>query len=159
MKNALLFPYNTRYWGWTFITLSLIGTIVLMVTQFEPTYLDLKMPALAADTLFSNNRTWFRLIENNIADELFAIIFLLGCIMVGFAKEKKEDEYTALLRLQSLMWSVYFHYSLLILSWLFVYELSFIWVVLGGMFAFWVIFILRFRWVLWKAKNSTLDEQ
>lgn len=158
MKNALLFPYNARYWGWSFLLLSSISAILLVISENGPALLDVNMPALAAETIFSSQRQWFVMHKTNIADELTAVLFIIGGLLIGFAREKQEDEYTTHLRLQSLMWSVYIHYGLLILAWIFIYEFSFYWVLLTGIFMFLLIFILRLRWVMWQSYKTSNDE-
>jgi hypothetical protein len=80
-------------------------------------------------------------------------------MMVGFSKEKNEDEYIANLRLSSLMWAVWVNYALLLLSFIFVYGMGFLHVMIYNMFTVLIIFIGRFNLILFKNKMISADEK
>ena len=80
-------------------------------------------------------------------------------MMVGFSKEKNEDEYIANLRLSSLMWAVWVNYVLLLLCFIFVYGMGFLHVMIYNMFTVLIIFIGRFNLILFKNKMISADEK
>jgi hypothetical protein len=70
--------------------------------------------------------------------------------MVGFSKEKIEDEYIASIRMNALVWAVFVNYSLLIVAFIFIYDLSFLNVMAYNMFTVLLLFIIRFHYLLFK---------
>jgi uncharacterized membrane protein len=98
-------------------------------------------------------------IETNITSTLVGALFIVGAMFVGFAKEKSEDEFIAKLRLSSLLWAVWVNYILLFLSFVFVYGMSFLSVMLYNMFTVLIIFIIRFNYILYKTSKMASDEE
>ena len=79
--------------------------------------------------------------------------------MVGFSKEKQEDEFIAEVRLNSLLWAVAVNYILLLLAFIFVYGTPFLQVMIYNMFTILVIFIARFHYILYKNCKTFSDEK
>jgi hypothetical protein len=79
--------------------------------------------------------------------------------MVGFSKEKNEDEFIANLRLSSLLWAVLVNYGLLLLAFVFVYGFPFLNVMVYNMFTVLIIFIARFNYILHRNSNYKPDEK
>jgi hypothetical protein len=106
------------------------------------------------DDTFSNSETgFFKIIENSIADELAALAIIFGGLLVGFSKEKIEDEYIYKLRKDSLVWAMIFNYAILTLAILFVYDFTFFDVLVFNMFTPIVFFVLRFNFLKRKISN------
>ena len=99
------------------------------------------------------------IITTDITNTLVGVVFILGAMMVGFSKEKQEDEYIANLRLSSLMWAVWVNYVLLFLSFIFIYGMGFFHVMIYNMFTVLIIFIGRFNVILLKNKMISTDEK
>ena len=76
--------------------------------------------------------------------------------MVAFSKEKQEDELIAKIRLDSLVWATYVNYAVLMFSMLFIYGMSFLWVMIFNMFTILLFFIFRFNWQV-KKLNKTMS--
>ncbi|MCB0375018.1 MAG: hypothetical protein KDD04_03770, partial [Sinomicrobium sp.] len=74
-------------------------------------------------------------------------------------KEKDEDEFIGRIRLESLVWATYVNYGVLLLSFLFVYGLSFFWVMIVNMYTILIFFVVRFNLQLRKLKNSGNHEE
>ncbi len=159
MKTNLLFPHSCSIVGWIMFVSGILFALVILITQFEPTWLTLRVPVLAGDELFGSDRTWFTTRVNNLADELASILFLVGGLMVAFSREKIEDEYIARIRLESLVWATYVNYGLLMLAILFIYDMSFYYVMLFNLFTLLIFFIIRFRLVLWSTKKAMTYEK
>ncbi len=79
--------------------------------------------------------------------------------MVSFSKEKREDEFIANLRLSSLLWSVWVHFVLLLLAFLFIWGFSFLNVMVYNMFTILIIFIIRFNYLLYRGTKSMADDK
>ena len=99
------------------------------------------------------------MVNNNILNEIFGILIIISSLFVAFSKEKSEDEYISKIRLESLVWAVYFNYGILLFSILFVFDFSFLWVMIFNMFTVLLFFIIRFNWQISKLKKSANYEE
>ncbi|EJF11426.1 hypothetical protein O71_03159 [Pontibacter sp. BAB1700] len=127
---------------------------MLIVLLDNPVFdLDATVFAIYDGGLFDPAKA-FVLIENNIVDELVAIVAIIGGVLAAFSEEKDEDEYIAKVRLESLLWATYINYGFLLFSVLFVYGLGFYQVMLFNMFTVLFIFLIRFNYVLYKTSRS-----
>ena len=159
MKSNFLFPNIFKKIGWILLIPATILGFMVIFYDFEFSFLSTKVLSLFPDTIFAgsstNNpaqHTWWKIIDNNITNELSAIIFIVAAIFVAFSKEKNEDEYISKTRLDSLMWATYANYAVLIFCFLFFYEFRFLTVIALSMFSILIFFILRFNFILYKTK-------
>ncbi len=158
MKQKILLPHRFKTIGWfILIPATLIG-IYFLFTDFNGFHLDAKVFALYADKILGETH-YFKIIKTDISRTLLAVVFIIGGLMVGFSKEKNEDEYIANLRLSSLLWAVLVNYLLLLFAFLFVYGLGFIDVMLYSMFTVLVIFIVRFNCLLYRNTKLSLNAE
>jgi hypothetical protein len=133
MKTRFLFPHTYRTYGW------------LMLFPFF---------ALGIATLYFNFSFDFLSIEGkrfnigNLTDEVAALGLITSLMLIGFTKERIEDEQIAQLRLDSLQWSVYLNYLILCLAIIFIHGMAFLDAMVYNMFTLLVVFIIRFRWAV-----------
>ena len=159
MKLNFLFPNKFKSIGWfTLIPSAIIGLLIL-IYEYEPSFLDFNVPAIFVDELFSVNRKTFRMVANNILNEILGVLIIISTFLVAFSKEKSEDEYISKIRFESLAWAVYFNYAILILTVLFIYDFAFLWVMVFNMFTVLLFFIVRFNWQISKLKKSASYEE
>ena len=159
MKLNFLFPSKFKRIGWfTLIPSAIIGLLIL-IYEYEPSFLDFNVPAIFVDELFSVNRKTFRMVTNNILNEILGVLIIISTFLVAFSKEKSEDEYISKIRFESLAWAVYFNYAILILTVLFIYDFAFLWVMVFNMFTVLLFFIVRFNWQISKLKKSASYEE
>jgi len=159
MKLNFLFPNKFKSIGWfTLIPSAIIGLSTL-IYEYEPSFLDFNVPAIFVDELFSVNKKTFRMVTNNILNEILGVLIIISSLLVAFSKEKSEDEYISKIRFESLAWAVYFNYAILILTLLFIYDFAFLWVMVFNMFTVLLFFIVRFNWQISKLKKSASYEE
>jgi hypothetical protein len=101
----------------------------------------------------------FGMTENNVLNEIIGVILILSFLMVAFSREKQEDELIAKIRLDSLVWATYLNYAVLLFSLLFVFGLSFLWVMIFNMFTILLFFVIRFHWQVRKLNKSLSYEE
>jgi hypothetical protein len=150
----LLFHHKYKKIGWfIFVPSILIGTI--LITNIG----DLKFLSLEANVfsifpvLFQENN-YFSIIKIDIVPTLVGILIIIGGILVGFSKEKIEDEFIQHLRLTSLLWAVLANYLILLLCFIFIYGENFLEVMVYNIFTVLIIFIFRFNYILYKTSIS-----
>ncbi|GAA4100188.1 hypothetical protein GCM10022392_25830 [Mucilaginibacter panaciglaebae] len=109
---------------------------------FESTYLGNLEPI--------PHNVWLQVIYNDVLQ----VGIILSFLFIGFSKERIEDEQLAQLRLDSLQWSVYVNYALLILCIVFFYNWTFLSVMMFNVITPLIFFIVRFRWKIYSLNRS-----
>lgn len=130
--KTILFPHSFQRIGWVVFAIS---------------------AAIGAYILFTDNTDSYLL--NNIA----IIGTCIGAILATCSRENVEDEMTGQIRLNSLLIALYINYAILIVCSLVIYDLDFLSVMLYNMFTILLIFMVVFRWKIWRVKKATENEQ
>ena len=129
--KTLLFPHSFQRIGWVVFAIS---------------------AAIGVYILFTDNTDSYLL--NNIA----IIGTSIGAILATCSREEVEDEMTGQMRLNSLLTALYINYAILIVCSLLIYDLDFLSVMLYNMFTILLIFMVVFRWKIWRVKKATENE-
>lgn len=154
MKANYLISNKYKIPGWILLISGLILGVFLMISEYESDALEMKVLAIYNDnTIFSSddNAGFFKIIENSILDELIALAIIIGGLLVGFSKEKVEDEFIYKLRKDSLVWAIIFNYIVLMFAVVFIYEFTFFDVLVYNMFTPLLFFIIRFNFLKFRA--------
>jgi len=160
MKLNYLFPSKYKKIGWVIFFPTLIFGLYTVIYEFEPDFFDFNVFALFVEDLnFNENSNSFRLVNNNILNEILGLLMVVSSIFVAFSKEPDEDEFISKIRLESLVWATYVNYAVLILAFVFVYGFSFFWVMIFNMFTILIFFIIRFNIQIRKFKKSVINEE
>ena len=158
MKFNYLFPSKYKKVGWLLLIPSAILGLLILIFEYEPGFLSINVPAILTNN-FMGEKQIIGLIQNNVLDEILGILVIVSSLLVAFSKEKSEDEYISKIRLESLVWAVYFNYGILLFSFLFIFDMSFPWVMIFNMFTLLLFFIVRFNWQISKLQKSTSNEE
>ncbi|WP_054850671.1 hypothetical protein [Olleya sp. ITB9] len=154
MKTHYLLSNNYKVIGWVILILGLLTGIVFYKTILDGELLQTNVLVLYnSDSLFDSNNGFFKIIENGILDEIVAILIIVGGLMVGFSKEKIEDEFIFQLRKTSLVWAIIFNYIVLMFAIVLVYNMTFFEVLIFNMFTPLFFFIIRFNFLKYKSRN------
>ena len=129
--KTLLFPYSFKKWGWLVLVVGVAFGIYAMVADYGSS------------------------LVNNIA----IIGTVSGAILVTCSREKIEDEMVRQIRLNSLLVALYINYAVLIVCSLFVYSLDFLYVMMYNMFTILLIFMVVFRYRMWRLNKVMKDEE
>ena len=163
METRFLLPKKFKLIGWILLVPSAILG-VLKIIYFPDS--GLKLLDLKVFTLYSGEFSlWggppviLGFDKVNITGTIIGIFFILGAVMVAFAKEKHEDEYIAKTRLESFLWATYVNYAVLLFSFIFFYGIGFMYVMIFNMFTIILLFIIRFNYVLFRSTKSLKDEK
>lgn len=157
MGSNYLISHKFKPVGWVLFVAGILAGLYLMFTDYEVEILNVKVLALyGGDGIFSSNEGFFKIIENGIFDELTALSIIIGGLLVGFSREKIEDEFIYKLRKDSLVWALLFNYLVLVLAIVFIYDFTFFDVLVINMFTPLIFFILRFNFI--KFKNQSGEE-
>lgn len=159
MKTRFLLPAKYKLWGWLiFIPSSIFGLYALFQNlEFEA--LDVRVPSLFQTEFIFNKKTpaeegsLFVMIEENLTNEVFGVLILLGCVLLTFSKEKDEDEFIGRKRLESLLWATFVNSILLFLCLILFYSFSFLNVMIFNLYSVFVLFICHFNLGLLREKR------
>ena len=128
----MLFPHGFQKWGWCILAVGIAFGIYAMVMDYGTSGL-----------------------VNNVA----IIGTVSGAILATCSKEKVEDEMVRQVRLSSLLVALYVNYAVLIICSLFIYDLDFLSVMVYNMFTMLLIFMVVFRYRMWRLNKEAKDEE
>ena len=161
MKTNYLLPHRFKTIGWIMLVPAAILGVMVIFFDFQLSFLDLKVISLLPTKFGMSNMApdrFLGIIENNLTNELAGVLFIVGAIFAGFSREKDEDEYIAKIRLESLMWATYINYGALVLSMFLFYEFVFLTVMQIFLFTLFIVFLIRYNYVLMKAKRLRYEK-
>ena len=147
MKKLHLLPHSCRSIGYVLLVPFLAMGIAYMGWGYELDWLQYNGMPRGGSLGFLNN---------NFTDEVACVGFIVSLILIAFSKEKIEDEAIQFFRLEALQWAVYANYLVLILSILLCYGSLFFNVMTYNMFTILILFIIRFRFVLYQHTKTGL---
>lgn len=158
MKQKLLLPNKFKRLGWFILISSALMGFLLIILNDSRIEINSTVFAIYADEILGKTH-YFSFVKTDIINTLIGSLFIIGGLMVGFSKEKNEDEYISNLRLNSLLWAVLVNYLLLFFLFLFIYGLGFLNVMVYNMFTVLIIFIAKFNYSLYRNSKSVLNEE
>jgi len=158
MLHQFLLPNKYKNLGWFLLIPSTIVGIILITNGTDNLPLNTKIFAIYSDEIFGKSE-FFSVIKTNITGTLVGSLFIIGGLLIVFSKEKNEDEFIANLRQSSLLWAVLVNYILLLFSFVFIYGIAFMNIMLFNMFTVLIIFIVRFNYVLYRYSKFNSDEK
>ena len=145
MKQIKLLPHSFQRIGWVLLLPFLALGIANMFFEYNASWLQFKI---------NNNSSLEFFSSHNFTDEVSAVGLIISLIFIAFSKEKIEDEAIQFFRLEALHWAVYANYLVLLICIVTVYGSTFLQVMTYNMFTVLIIFILRFRYVLFQHNKA-----
>lgn len=156
MQTNYLLPNKYKKFGWVLLIIGIIIGILFNAEVLEDDILQTKVLSIYNEGIFSKDDGFFKIIENGILDEIVALMIIIGGLIVGFSKEKLEDEFIFQLRKESLIWAIILNYIILMLAIIFIYDMTFLSVMIYNMFTPLLFFIIRFNFL--KLKSGSDEE-
>lgn len=151
MLARYLFPYRFQRIGWVLTLIALtLGLLELYGVVHLP-HLLTWLPSPIGNTDLPDIVAGHQVRSNH---DLYAVLLICGGLLVACSREAREDEYIGQVRLESLLWAVYLYYGLLLISFLLVSGSAFLLVMMYALFAPLLIFLVRFRWILYRNANA-----
>ena len=161
MKTNYLLPNQFKKIGWILFIPSFILGLFFVIYQFQPKIFEIHVLAIIESGFepWATGQNFCSIIKTNIVDELIGLVLIISSLFIAFSKERLEDELISKIRLESLVWATYVNYLILILAIIFVFGMSFLWVLVFNMFTILFFFIIRFNWALYKTRKLIQDEK
>lgn len=153
MESNYLISHKYKLLGWILFILGIVGGIFMFASEYESDALNMKVLSIySGDSLFGSEKGFFKIIENSVLDEIIALMIIIGGLLVGFSKERVEDEFTFKQRKDSLVWALLFNYLILALAVVFIYDFTFFDVLVFNMFTPLIFFVVRFNFLMYKSR-------
>ena len=153
MKKNYLFPHRFKAIGWVITGITLAATVASFVFDWNP---DLKMPALYDD--WTTGGHFFRMAESSLVT--FIMIFMtIGLVLVGFSREKVEDEFVRQLRERSLVWATLVSAAVFLFVTLTIYGMVYMYFAYSIYFVFLLLFIIKFNVSLHRFNKGGENEE
>ena len=149
MLSKILLPYKFQKFGWTFLLPFAVLLFANIYSYFEMSWLTIEGLKVGGGL--------FNIFDKNFTKELALTGVFISLFLIAFSKEKEEDEYIQKLRLDSLLLAYYIHTFILIVGTFVFYGFGFLEFMAYNMFTIQLIFIGRFRWVLYRQRHSILS--
>lgn len=153
MLTKILLPHTYQKIGWIMI-------LPFSVLLFAVHYLGFEFYWLSLPDFQSAEEGFPKLFDpdkTNYSYEFALIGVFVALFFLAFSKEKQEDEYIQKLRLDSLLIAFYLNTFILILGTLLFYGFGYLEFMGYNMFTIQLVFIARFKWVLYQQRKSILS--
>jgi len=156
MKTNYLLSNKFKIWGWLIFILGIILGLFFLFKGYDYEPLEIKVLSIFDDSVYlkEKNSSFFKIIKTGIANELSMIAVIIGGLIIGFSKEKIEDEFIYKLRKDSVIWAILFNYLVLLLSIVFIYNFTFFHVLVLNIFTPLLFFIIRFNFLKLKSRSN-----
>lgn len=145
--------------GWILFLIFFLPSVFIWITEWEPGFLDVKVPTIFSTDVFTfkDGKLSFKAFEmakNNLANEICSFFFLSGMLLLIFSQEKDEDEYIMKIRLDSFLKATLINGFIILGSIVFIYDFFFFYIMTLNLVLFFLIYIIRFEWILWKRRRE-----
>lgn len=145
MLTKILLPHRYQLIGW--ILFLPFATLLFAENYLSFSFDFLELPIVVG--------SW-QMPREDFTNEFALIGLFISLFLIGFSKEKEEDEYIQKLRLDSLLLACYVNTFILILGTILFYGFGYLEFMGYNMFTIQLIFIARFRWVLYRQQKNLL---
>lgn len=153
MNKDYLLQYRFKRIGmWMFIP---FFTLCFWLLFIDDTLLEnLTCPCIAICIGGLGSNEWFKIETTQIIDEIGMLGLLISLCFISLSKEKDEDEMTAVIRMQSFVWSLWVTAFLLAFGILFLYEFSFVSFSFAAIFFVFLTYIFKFNLTMKKIRRD-----
>jgi hypothetical protein len=157
MKKNYLLPHNFKLIGLIMLVPFLVACILLLLGPCEGDWFLVNVPALLTLDLASTSE-WFGITKTDPVNEISMLGLLVSLVFLALSKEKDEDEMTAVVRMQSFVWSFWCTAILMLVAILFVYDYAFLLFAFASMFVCFILYICKFNYEMIKIRRSQNEE-
>ena len=157
MKKNYLLPHNFKMIGLIMLVPFLAACIWLLLGPCEGDWFIVDVPALFTLDIASTSE-WFGMTSTDPVNEICMLGLLVSLVFIALSKEKDEDEMTAVVRMQSFVWSFWCTAVLMLIAILFVYDLAFMYFAFASVFVCFIMYICKFNYEMIKIRRVQNEE-
>lgn len=149
MKTIQLLPNSYKRWGWLILIPSMIVGLVCLFNG-KISY-EVELPVLY-NSGFMDDPGFFVKTHVDVVTNGVGLLVIIGAVLVGFSREKEEDEYLQQLRLRAVFWSLIVSYTIFFVLMLTVFGLQFFNLMIILLYFPILIYIFLFNFYLYNEK-------
>ena len=153
MKQNYLLPHGFKRVGLIMLVPFLVACIWLLCGPCEGDWFIVDVPALFTLDIASTSE-WFGMTVTDPVNEICMLGLLVSLVFIALSKEKDEDEMTAVVRMQSFVWSFWCTAILMMVAILFVYDLAFMYFAFASVFVCFIMYICKFNYEMIKIRRT-----
>ena len=153
MKQNYLLPHGFKRVGLIMLVPFLVACIWLLCGPCEGDWFIVDVPALFTLDIASTSE-WFGMTVTDPVNEICMLGLLVSLVFIALSKEKDEDEMTAVVRMQSFVWSFWCTAILMLVAILFVYDLAFMYFAFASVFVCFIMYICKFNYEMIKIRRT-----
>ena len=158
MKKNYLLPHNFKLIGLIMLVPFLAASVWLLLGPCEGDWFTVKVPALFTLDLASTSE-WFGMTVTDPVNEICMLGLLVSLVFIALSKEKDEDEMTAVVRMQSFVWSFWCTAVMMLVAILFVYDFAFLLFAFASMFVCFILYICKFNYEMIKISRTEKEDE
>lgn len=158
MFRSTLFSHQLRIPGWLILITGVLLGSAYVFFEFEWGVFDTRVPAIGGGfnwTKVESETGWIQWIDNNITNEVAALLTLIGVMLVAFSKEEVEDEFYDRLRFEAMVWALKIQVLVLLFGVVFFYDFVFLRFMMIALFSFFFLYIGRYHITLQKFRKES----
>ena len=153
MKQNYLLPHGFKRVGLIMLVPFLAACIWLLCGPCEGDWFLVDVPALFTLDIASTSE-WFGMTVTDPVNEICMLGLLVSLVFLALSKERDEDEMTAVVRMQSFVWSFWCTAILMLVAILFVYDLAFMYFAFASVFVCFIMYICKFNYEMIKIRRT-----
>lgn len=153
MKKNYLLPHGFKMIGLIMLVPFLAACIWLLLGPCECDWVLVKAPALMTLDLNSTSE-WFGITRTDPVNEICMLGLLVSLVFLALSREKDEDEMTAVVRMQSFVWSFWCTAVIMLVAILFVYDYAFLLFAFASVFVCFILYICKFNYEMIKIRRT-----
>ena len=153
MKQNYLLPHGFKCVGLIMLVPFLAACIWLLCGPCEGDWFLVDVPALFTLDIASTSE-WFGMTVTDPVNEICMLGLLVSLVFLALSKERDEDEMTAVVRMQSFVWSFWCTAILMLVAILFVYDLAFMYFAFASVFVCFIMYICKFNYEMIKIRRT-----
>ena len=153
MKQNYLLPHGFKRVGLIMLVPFLAACIWLLCGPCEGDWFIVDVPALFTLDIASTSE-WFGMTATDPVNEICMLGLLVSLVFLALSKERDEDEMTAVVRMQSFVWSFWCTAILMLVAILFVYDLAFMYFAFASVFVCFIMYICKFNYEMIQIRRT-----
>jgi len=155
MNKQFLFPHKIKFVG---CAVFFLGILCFIFIGDDVKWLYLKNFPVIFGSADNGGWTFFQSQKVNLTFTVRGVLLIVGSLLIAFSKEKTEDEFINSLRLKSFQYAVLINFSIILLSFLLIWGVNFVSVLLYNLYSTLFFFILIFHILLWKNSKREVEK-
>jgi hypothetical protein len=156
MLTRYLFPHRYKRLGWVLIVFSLTLGLLEQYDVLHLPHLLAWLPSPVGNDDLPDLVNGRQVRANH---DLYALLLIVGGLLVTCSRERHEDEYIGKIRLDALLWALYSYYALLLLAFVLVSGVPFLAVMQYALFAPLLLFVALFQVLLLRSAHRLADDE